>query len=175
MPIHPQHTDTAPDPQLAPLVGDRWTTEVVPGLPADLEAHARRLKAFQRKRGVACAADLLRALLAYVLCAPSFRRLGAWAVLLDLADLSDTAWRKRLATANLWLLWLLSEFVSAPPDPHCRPPQSRGRILLIDATILRQTCAIVAPALRAVELEMVGLRPQHCCRGAAQSPSVSRR
>ena len=103
-----------------------------------MEAQARHLKACQRKRRIACATDPLRALLAYVLCAPSFRRVGAWAVLVDLADLSDTAWRKRLTTANLWLLWLLSELVSAPPDPHCLPPQSRGRILLIDATTLRQ-------------------------------------
>jgi hypothetical protein len=36
-------------------------------------------------------------------------------VLVDLADLSDTAWRKRLTTANRWFLWLLSELVSAPP------------------------------------------------------------
>ena len=138
MPIHPQHTDTAPDPQLAPLVGDRWTTEVVPGLPADLEAHARRLKAFQRKRGVASATDLLRALLAYVLCAPSFRRLGAWAVLVDLADLSDTAWRQRLAKANLWLLWLLGELLSVPPPAELFAAAGHTRILLIDATTLGQ-------------------------------------
>ena len=70
LPAPSHHTDPANAAQLPPLVGDTWTTEVVPRLPADLAAQARALKAFQRKRGVAHAADLLRALLAYVLCAP---------------------------------------------------------------------------------------------------------
>src|SRR5918911_2781569 len=117
MPVPPHHTDPASVVQLPPLVGDTWTTEAIPRLPADLATQARALKAFQRKRGVAQATDLLRALLAYVLCTPSFRALGAWAVLLGLADLSDTAWRKRLRHANAWLFWLLTELLAAPPPP----------------------------------------------------------
>jgi hypothetical protein len=138
MPTPSHHTDHTQAAQLPPLVGDAWTTEVVPRLPTELAAQARALKAFQRKRGVAHAADLLRALLAYVLCAPSFRRLGAWAVLLGLADLSDTAWRKRLAKANLWLLWLLGELLSVPPPPELFAAAGHARILLIDATTLGQ-------------------------------------
>src|ERR671916_851613 len=138
MPVPSHHTGAACAEQLPPLVDDAWTTEVVPQLPADLAAQARALKAFQRKRGVAHAADLLRALLAYVLCAPSFRRLGAWAVLLGLADLSETAWRKRLAAANLWLLWLLTELLSPPPAPTGLLTGRCTRVLLIDATRLRE-------------------------------------
>ena len=102
VPVH--HTGRKLDVQPASVVGDTWATEVVPHLPATLDAQARTLKAFRRVRGVACPADLLRAVLAYVLGALSTRRLGAWAVLIGLADISETAWRKRLRASNAWLL-----------------------------------------------------------------------
>jgi hypothetical protein len=91
VPVH--HTDQRIDVQPASVVGDTWMTEVVPRVPAALAAQARVRKACQRGRGVATPADLLRAVLAHGLGALSTRRLGAWAVLLGLADLAETAGR----------------------------------------------------------------------------------
>jgi hypothetical protein len=136
VPVH--HTHRTVDVQPESVVGDTWATEVAPRLPAALVAQARVLKAFQRVRGVATPTDLLRAVLAYVLGALSTRRLGAWAVLIGLADISETAWRKRLRTANPWLLWVLGAVLAAPGQP-AGPVSSRPRrVRLIDATRLRQ-------------------------------------
>lgn len=135
-PTHPTSDPTVV--QLAQLTGDAWARELVPRLPADLAWQARTLKAFQRRRGLLQSTDLLRGLLAYVLGAMLFRQLGAWAVLIGLADLSDTAWRKRLLRASAWLLWLRGALLAGPPAPAWLPASRRHRILLIDATKLAQ-------------------------------------
>ena len=138
IPTHDKAHDNTLQP--AALVGESWTTEVVPRLPADLAAPARTHKAFQRVRGIATPTDLLRGLLAYVLGPLSTRRLGAWAVLSGLADISETAWRKRLRASRAWRQWLVSEVSATPAAPvraRALPPLP-GRVLLVAARRLRQ-------------------------------------
>src|SRR5260370_9982550 len=60
-----------------------------------------------------------------------------WRVLLGMADVSATDWRKRLQRASAWLSWLLEEVLAA--STAVSPWLVRGgwrRILLIDGTHL---------------------------------------
>ena len=169
MPRPTHHTHALPSEQLPALLSDSWTNEVVPHLPPDLDLQAMTLKAFQRKRNIACPQDLLRALLAYVLCLSSTRALAAWAVLINLADLSETAWRKRLRSSNAWLAWLLAELLAPPPPPlPTAVLPGSGRILLIDATRLAQPAGCgddwrlhTAYDLRAQRLVQVTVSDRH--------------
>jgi hypothetical protein len=136
MPACDHHTPVSAVRQTLALVGDSWSPDVLPLLPTNLAAQAQTLGAFRRVRGLACASDLLRALLAFALGGHSSRSLGAWALLVGLADLSEAAWRKRLRLAGPWLGWLLSVLLAAPAP---RPVPTQRRVRLIDATVLPRT------------------------------------
>lgn len=134
MPRHSHHTAAARAGQAPLPAADLWATEVVPHLPPDLDAQARVLGAFTRRRAIASATDLLRAVLAMVLVATSLQHLGAWAVCTAVADISAPAWHKRLGNCRAWLQWLLAELLAPPLPPVRLIPQADGNIILVDAT-----------------------------------------
>jgi len=135
MPQSEHNTLPALSSQLQALIQEGWEQEVLSQLPLGYEQQARTMGAFVRARGLSCLGDLLRGLLAYVLCAPSLRQLGAWAVLIGLANLSHVAWQKRLRHARMWLLWLVSELLAVPAPA---PLVHQSRVILIDATRLKE-------------------------------------
>jgi len=134
----PPHTLPPGSEQWHGVINEGWDQEVLPQLPPDDGQQAEQLHALRRHREFQRASDLLRGLLAYVLCAPSFRQLGGWAVLIGLTTISHVAWRGHLRKARAWLLWLLCELLAATAAPADSQSPSMPRILLIDATRLKQ-------------------------------------
>ncbi len=133
------HDTTVVTPlQSAPAQPDDWEQEVLPHLPQGWEQKASELGALRRSRQVRSPGDLLRAILASVLCVHSLRSLCRWSVLIGLADISEAAWRKHLQKAGPWLEWLLTELLAVRA---CTTPwiigKGLGRILLLDGTHLR--------------------------------------
>jgi Transposase DDE domain len=116
---------------------DGWEQEIVPLLPKNLEEFAFRLGAMRRKKGkLLSASDLLRGILAYDLFAGSFRLLGAWGTIREIADMADTSWRDRLRKSGPWLEWLLNEQIR--PEKNKPLPSLKkagyGAVELIDAS-----------------------------------------
>lgn len=118
-----------------PAVAERLAREIADlDLGMDLEQSARASGALQRHRGIRSARDLLRGVLGYSVLDYSLRLLGAWASLGEVANLSKTAWRKRLAGCRPWLghlvvLLLAQAQLSLPSGP-------RVRVKLVDATVI---------------------------------------
>src|SRR5438874_9098728 len=133
MPQRDHHSLSPLDPQCSE--DQDWQRLVEERLPADLEAQARQLKAFQRVRGLPSALHLLRGLLYYVLSQSSLRDVSVWSRLIGLTSkvLSGQAWHKRLLSSADWLLWLFNTLLAAPQGNFHGLSQ---RILLVDATHL---------------------------------------
>ena len=135
MPHRTHDTTTTTLAQAEAWKQDDWNREVVPRLPASVQQQAMALKAFERSRQIRSATDLLRGVLAYVYTVHSFQHLSIWSVLVGVADVSATDWRKRLQRASTWLTWLLQEVLAA--STAVSPWLVRGgwrRVLLIDGT-----------------------------------------
>lgn len=117
------------------LVAEEWEAAAAV-LPADLDASARASRALVRRRGIRCALDLLRIVLAYAVCDWSCRVLGVWCVLWGLGDLSDVALLNRLRRCDRWLGTLILQLLQRRWLPLS--PQAGVRLRLVDATTVSQ-------------------------------------
>ena len=102
-------------------------------LSGSLEESAKIYGALIRKRGVASASGLLRGLLIYASSAISIRMLSLCAFALKIADVSDTAWRKRIVASAAWLVFLLNSVLPKPP-PQEELSAKKLNVRLIDAS-----------------------------------------
>lgn len=103
---------------------DDWARDMVPRLPVHLEQQAKALKAFERRRQIGGASELLRGLLVYVFVAHSFQHLSIWSVLVGVADASANVWRKRLQRASAWRSMALARS-AGQHDPGFALPAAR--------------------------------------------------
>ncbi len=140
MPQRTQHSASSVSSQAQTSAQESWN-ELVQRLPANLEAQARALGAFQRKRAVESAQGLLRALLCYVLSLSSLKQLSGWSRLLGVSSrvISAPAWHKRLQKSFPWLLWLCNALLDVRLTAEALPKDQR--LLLVDATHLAETGA----------------------------------
>jgi hypothetical protein len=102
----------------------------------DLETTARENRALIRRRGVGCAADLLRIVLGYSVLDLSLRLLGIWCVTLGLADISKTALLNRLRKCMPWVGQLVVQLLLQ--QKVLFPEPSHLRIRLVDASVISQ-------------------------------------
>jgi hypothetical protein len=113
------------------LVNEDWTRVVSRlGGAAELEASARKTKAFVRRREIPDAVALLRLMLAYCLGERGLRSTATWAASVGLADLSSVALFYRLRQCGDWFGVLVDGLLAA-----ATPKASRGRLIrIIDGT-----------------------------------------
>jgi Transposase DDE domain len=138
MPQRDQHNASQNPSQAQESSEQCWNELVTQRLPANLEAQARALGAFQRVRALPSAQALLRALLCFVLSLSSLKQLSGWSRLIGVTTtvISAQAWHKRLQKSSAWLLWLFAECLQVRlPTP---PLPGEQRILLVDATFLNE-------------------------------------
>lgn len=116
-----------------------WDSKILPHLPQQMEETAKHTGAIQRKRGIRSATDLLRMLFLYASSKFSFRILAVAACALGIADISDTAWRRRFSNAVPFLRETLHYMLSSIlPSTDVSAFKGVKNVLLVDASVIRQ-------------------------------------
>jgi len=107
-----------------------WAEQIRALFTGDLEESAKSTGALLRKRGVKSAFELLKLLLICAIATMSMRMLSLSAVSLNIADISDTAMRKRIIKSVAWLTLLLNTML-----PTRSLNQKSGNVLGLKKTV----------------------------------------
>lgn len=113
-------------------VHDMWAY-IERELPDDLDDSAEKFGALLRRKGVSCAADLLRIILTYGATDMSLNAVAAWASSTMVGKLSSVALFYRIRDARTWLADLIATQLASTAAPL---PPSGLKITLVDATVL---------------------------------------
>ena len=109
-------------------------------LPEELEEIAKQTGSVNRKRGIKTAGDLLKMLFLYACCNISFRIPALASSVLGIAEISDTAWKKRFQKAVPFLQEILHRKLK-----HliaCENTSVQMTVKLVDGSIVRQSGAL---------------------------------
>lgn len=118
---------------------DSWNKIFFQRLPKNLDEIAEQNGALKRKRGLRSATGLLKALFLYACSNFSFRVLAAASCALGIANISDTAWRKRFSKAAPFLRAILQSMLSTlVPAAGAQAFKGVKNVLLVDASVIRQ-------------------------------------
>lgn len=115
-----------------------WNKEIEKHFPLNLDESAREYGALKRKRGIQNAADLLRMLLIYSTSKISIKILSLAACGLEISNISDTAWHKKITSSVLWLTYLLNVLLSNTINPQINLNAKDRKVYLIDGSCFRQ-------------------------------------
>ena len=114
-----------------------WAEQIKAIFPTDLDESAKTAGALIRKRGVKSALDLLKLLLICAVSTMSMRMLTLSAISLKMADISDTAVRKRLIKSITWLTLVLNTMLPRPTQKKGKPCVNRVVHLVDGSNIVK--------------------------------------
>lgn len=112
-----------------------WSEQIGKILPGNIDEIAKSKGALERKREVKSSTELLKVLLIYAVSTMSIRMLALCASVMNVSEMSDTAWRKKIVNSVLWLTIVL-EYILPKPQTKVLPVD--GAIYLIDGSSINQ-------------------------------------
>jgi hypothetical protein len=108
-------------------------------LPSDLEESARKYGVMVRKREIKSAFGLIRMLIACAVSGISQRMMATLGFILNIADISDQAWQKKMVKCEAWLTHILAETVPVTKAAAGENLGFAGRqIEVVDRTTVKQ-------------------------------------